>query len=258
MDQYVVAGDFHVPFEDKKALSLLFTICDHLYKRGTLTGIILNGDIADFYFVNSYGKDPDLGVHLKDEQIAIHRLLRRFKESYPASKKVFIQGNHEARLQKFFKSKCPELFGLISLEEFLQLDYFEFEHISYTPNQAYITPNTDILIRHEGVSNGVGAARMTALKSSGVVIFSHTHQISEANMNSLDGKELMGLNIGCMCDFKNPKAPFQYVKNHHQWRLGFCVISVIDSKLWFAKMIKIKEREDKYYCLFEDSLWETE
>ena len=255
MKRYVIAGDFHIPFHNSKAYKLFLQITTSIYESKQLEGIILNGDISDFYFCNQHGKDPALGAHLKDERRESQKILKDISTRFLSVDKTFITGNHCTRLMRFFQSKAPDLYGIMDLNEFLGLELFGYKEVPHTPDQAYQIPGTDIVVRHEGISNGVNATRATVQKAVSSVIFSHTHRIALSNINTLGGRELTGINIGCLCDFKNPQAPFQYVKGHHQWQLGFAVVTVLDNGTWFYDIVHIREKGKKLYCKFDSNVY---
>lgn len=52
MSLYAVFGDVHGPFESKENVELLLDVIEDLG-----ADIVLNGDILDFYSINSYGQN---------------------------------------------------------------------------------------------------------------------------------------------------------------------------------------------------------
>ena len=257
MRKWIISGDWHVPWEDKKAIELMLLICDDLVLKNSLEGIILNGDVADMYFVNTFGRDPSIKLYIMDERQAVTMRLRNLSMRYPGVKKIFVVGNHEQRFAKYFSNKCPELYGLMDLDTFLGITENGYQIIEYGPYQKYLIPETDIIVRHEPNGGGQHSSRNTVMRSSANVIYSHTHQIQESSIVSIDERVLSGINIGCMCDFKNPEAPFQYVQGHHNWQLSFCVVTVISRNLWFSEVVKIKQRSKERYAYFEGKLYQN-
>ena len=60
--------------------------------------ICILGDFADFYSVSSHSKDPRIFNLLVDEVSAVCNRLDEIDKLFPKAKKVFLEGNHENRL----------------------------------------------------------------------------------------------------------------------------------------------------------------
>ena len=153
MSLYAVIGDIHGPWEDKRAVSLFIYICKQL---GVET-LVLNGDVFDFYNVNSHGpKDPEIQTTLEDEiqwGIDFFDMLQR---ELPNTKLVFLYGNHEDRLNRFIIKNCPAFTNMLRLENMLRLDERGIEWYPY--NERYRIEKTDLFVQHSPPSYSENAA----------------------------------------------------------------------------------------------------
>ena len=233
----LIIPDCHIPYECKESYQLMLDVASHIRTDRGLHEIVILGDYADFYAVNSHGKDPAVTDTLIDEVYATIERLKELNKLFPEAKKIFIQGNHEYRLERYIKNKCPELFGVTTTDKILELNILGYDYISYGPNQYYPVLGSHLLARHEPISGGVHVAHGTVVKALKSVIFGHTHRIQESQIVTIDGQNLRGISSGWLGDEKNPV--FNYVKNHHQWAQGFSVVTVLDNGMWFNQLVHI-------------------
>ena len=72
--------------------------------------VVILGDYADIYALNSHGgKNPTLPTTLIEEIEDVNVGLDQLDDLFPKAKKVFIQGNHEYRFERYIFDKCPQL-----------------------------------------------------------------------------------------------------------------------------------------------------
>lgn len=242
----LIVPDCHIPFEDKRAYEIMLNVA----KDVDPDEIVILGDYADIYGVNSHGKDPEIKEELRDEVMQVCMRLRELKDLFPRSRKIYIEGNHEYRLARFIKNKAPELFGCIKVEDILHLDKYGFEFIPYGPNQQYNVLGSKLIARHEPLSGGLHCAHGTVSKAMKSVIFGHTHRIQESQIVTLDGDNYRGISSGWLGDKDHPVMG--YVKNHHQWALGFSIVTVLPDGTWFNQLIHIID----YKCVFDGNIYE--
>ena len=92
------------------------------------------------------------------------------------------------------------------------------------------------------------------VKAGCSVIFGHTHRIQESQIVTIDGSNLRGISSGWLGDKNHPVM--SYVKNHHQWALGFSVVTVLDNGLWFNNLVHIIKKDNSYNCIFDGYKYE--
>jgi hypothetical protein len=248
----LIIPDCHWPYGDLKAWQLMLDVALHIKPK--IDEIILLGDFADFYAVNSHGKTPGMPDLLKDERRQVCIKLKQISAVFPRARKIYIEGNHEYRLIRYITNKCPELFGCFDTASFLALEQYGFEFIPYGPYQKYNVLETPLLARHEPMMGGLHCAHGTVTKASCSVIFGHTHRIQQSQIVAMDGDEYRGISTGWLGGKNHPV--FSYVKNHHQWSLGFSVVTE-HKGLWFNDLVHIIVKDDRYHCIFEGRIYEV-
>lgn len=244
----LVIPDCHIPYEDKRAYDLMLEVA----KDVDPDEIVILGDYADFFAVNSHGKDADYaGVLLMDEVREVIVKLEQLRKLFPDAKLVFCEGNHEYRLTRYLNSKAPDLFGVVDVPSILELDRLGYEYVPYGPNQKYHILGSKLIARHEPLAGGKHVAQNTVEKAMHSVIFGHTHRIQEAQIVTIHGENYRGISSGWLGD-SNSKV-MQYVRHHHQWALGFSVVSVLDDMTWFNQLLHIIN----YKCIYNGYLYEN-
>lgn len=235
MDLVVIIPDTHVPYEHKKAFALVQDVIKHY--KSQIKEVVFLGDFADFYAVNGHGKHPQMLHNLTEEVAKVIEHFDWFDKIVPNAKKVFIEGNHEYRLERFISNTCPQLFGVTSTEDILKISGRpNWKFIPYGPNQSYRILESYLKARHEPLAS---SAKATASKALCSLVYGHIHRIEESHLVGLDGTNHVCFSVGWLGDKRMDKV-FGYVKQHHQWQLGFGM-AYVDSKsgLFYHQKIPI-------------------
>jgi UDP-2,3-diacylglucosamine pyrophosphatase LpxH len=212
--------------------------------------IVILGDYADFYALNSHGKAPEYQHLLQEEVSEVVLELARIKKLFPKAKRVFIEGNHEYRLGRYIANRCPDLYGVVDTKSVLELDIMGYDFVPYSPNQQYKVLGSKLTARHEPLSGGKHVAQNTVEKAMGSVIFGHTHRIQEAQIVTMNGENYRGISSGWLGN--KDSDVMQYVRSHHQWALGFSIVRVLEDGTWFNQLIHIID----YKCFVDGYLYE--
>jgi hypothetical protein len=73
----------------------------------------------------------------------------------------------------------------------------------------------------------------------------------------MDGTNHVAFSVGWLGD-KNQDLIFNYVKNHHQWQLGFGLVYVNEkTRYFYHQKIHILEQGNKYSCVVNGKLYEA-
>jgi len=239
-------ADAHHPYIDKIAYKLTINVA----LEYDPDEIILLGDFGDWNGLSSHGKNPAITESTLDEIDMILSELCFLKTTFPKASITFVEGNHSFRAARYIAENCPEFYGVLSLQKILMLDALNIKYVPYTPNQCYKIGKLNF--RHEPIGGGINAAHNTVVKAGASVIYGHLHKIQESQIVTLDGSYLRAVSVGCLCDKDLPA--FQYVKFHHQWQLGFAMVTFKDD-YWFCQNIHIIPGE-KYRCLANGKIYE--
>ena len=249
-------SDLHCPFHSRECLDLAVAVGKDIDKSQGLNQIILNGDIADCYGLSQHGpKSPLVIDSFYDEIHETRKVLREIRSAFPKTEIIYICGNHEHRLARFI-DKVPEMAGILTVAELLCLDDLKIKYVDYGPGQSFQVLDTNLIARHEGLSNGVNCARASLIKSGCSVIFGHTHRMQSAHCNSMNGEIKCGYSIGHMANPEGNKEIFSYIKGFYDWQQGFAVVTSID-KQFYVDPILITNNNGKYRCLYNGYLYES-
>lgn len=238
MEISAVINDLHIPFHDPKAVAVALDIIEDYQ----VNNIYLNGDVMDFYNINSHGpKHPIVGTLLEDE-ISITRIwLRDLRERFPKVNIHFLFGNHEYRMERFILKNAKALYGIISLHKLLEL---EENNITWTPyNQAIPVGKSDVYVQHSPPSYAKAGA-MTSLERDvdRTTIYGCSHRELKASRTGKTGKEYYCYFngwLGSTTLTPAHKEVFSYVKGHESWQQCLCIVTE-HKGIGYVEQISIK------------------
>src|SRR5690349_21722092 len=131
----LIIPDSHIPYHNKRAMGLVFEMAKD---TEGLCEIVILGDFADFYAVNAHGKHPGLMHVLQKEVEEVNSVLDTIDKLFPDQKKVYIEGNHEYRLERYLYQNAPALFGVTQWDLLFKLpERPNWRAINYGPTQYY-------------------------------------------------------------------------------------------------------------------------
>lgn len=208
-------SDVHIPYHNIEAL----TIALDYGKEKKVNGILLNGDILDFYGVSSFEKDPRKR-HFAEELEMGRDFLKILKENFncPIYYKL---GNHEERYERYLKVKAPEL---LDVSEFRLENLLRFGEVGCNlidEKRIIKIGSLNVMHGHEfgrSVFSPVNPARGVYMRAKESTIIGHHHQTSEHSEPSLNGKVVTTWSQGCLCELHPEYMPI------NKWNLGFSYI----------------------------------
>jgi predicted phosphodiesterase len=213
-----VLSDVHVPYHSEVALK---AAVEHLKGR-QIKGLLLNGDIADFYSISRYVKNPaqrDFG----DELAQVRQLLKWLRQEFPDATIIYKQGNHEERYQHWLWQHAAEL----SLQPEMGLDVWlhcNLLDIRMVGDQLPVMlGKLPVLHGHEkgkGLTAPVNQARGAFLRLHHTVLEGHGHRTSGHCEPDMWGNEVFCWSTGCLADLRPEYARL----NKYNW--GFATVDV--------------------------------
>jgi predicted phosphodiesterase len=213
----LVLPDLHAPYHDKKAYEL-FIKAARIIKPDTLVVI---GDFADFYAVSSHLKDPTRPGFSREVK-EVRRQLEALRGI--GTRRLFLAGNHENRLDRYLQSRAPELYGTLTVPEILGLEEEGFE---YHPYQEVITIGKVSFVHDLGFS-GVNGTRQTLAAYPGNIVYGHTHRFNCYTKGDLKRNTYTAWNVGWLGDsHKIDYLPAVKVKQ--DWVKGFLLVYLEDN-----------------------------
>lgn len=187
---------------------------------GLIDLVLLLGDYVDFYCVSQYGKDPRVGTLLMDEVLSVREGLDELDRLFPQAKKVYLEGNHEWRLERYLVSRAPELFGITECRFLFELNRRPlWSYIPFGRSQQFDIFDTGLLAFHRPKAS---APKIHIQRTGVSSIYGDIHKIERAHTVSLDGKHLTALCPGWLGDVSS--RVFDYMPATPQWQLGFAIV----------------------------------
>ena len=205
----MVTSDYHVPFLDMRA----FEVMKKYTKQYKPDYFIINGDFMDMYSLSNFSKSPDRKKQLSGEIKVARKILDNLIKSLPKTTKIiFLEGNHEVRMQRFIWNN-EALFGLEALNMESILNTKKYKNLSYIKCDLDFWSKErgsyklgDILILHgDSRLNGASYSRhsgysakntMAALQMN--IIMGHTHRLGFVFASTPNGV-MKGIEGGCLC-----------------------------------------------------------
>lgn len=209
----VVISDIHRPFECPIALGLAMSFIGRLRP----TRVHLLGDICDFYSISRFDKDPARKETLWDEIQSVKEFLGQLREIAPDSQILYSEGNHENRLQRYLRSRAPELESLPALQLDSLLGLKEFEISWHRQERPYkighlMFLHGTLVRKHAGYS-----ARGHFEKWGCTLIHGHVHRMGRYAVR-VNGDSYGAWENPCLCDVDPCYDPCP------NWQQGWSVI----------------------------------
>lgn len=206
--------DTHVPFEDKRAFSLVVQIGRWL-RPGHL---VVLGDFGDFFSVSAHDRNPERArsIRFVDEVAAINRRLDEL-DSIGARRKLFVEGNHEFRLARHLTKCAPELMGLpgLTVPELFKLDQRGW---SFTPYMRDVQIGK-LFLTHEKGKAGAQAHVDARNKYQSNAAIGHTHRMALHYQGNAKGESHVGAMFGWLGDVET--VDWTHRVQAAEWQLGF-------------------------------------
>ena len=156
------------------------------------------GDFADFCEVSSHPKDPKRRIPFSREVAGVNTALDQLDEALGLDCwGVYLQGNHETRLERFVADKAPVLDGIYRpWDELLRLAERGWEVVPYKESVQI----GELRATHDVGRAGVNAARASLLDTGANILFGHTHRLVAHYQGQLWGNPHVGMTCGWLGD----------------------------------------------------------
>lgn len=213
-----VLSDVHIPYHNVGALT---SALEHLKSVG-VDGILLNGDIMDFYMLSRFDKDPRRRSFSSELEMGrgFLKVLRNEFEGVPIYYKL---GNHEIRFESYMRTKAPELLGMPEYQIDMLLRFGEHGIVLIQDDRIIKAGRLSILHGHEfgrSVFSPVNPARGAYMRAKENVLVGHNHQTSSHMEKSLNGDVIGAWSTGCLCEMQP-----SYLRIN-KWNHGFAVVDI--------------------------------
>lgn len=209
----LICNDFHIPYHDEKAVKCMMSFSKY-YKPDD---IIIAGDLMDCYGISKYSKNPQNKKTLKYEIGETKKFLSELRKQHKKASIVYLEGNHEKRLEAYKTNVARELFDLdqLNIKELLDLKSLNIEY----EKKGYII-KYGILIKHgQKISQYSSYTAKREFDSEGMSgISGHSHRLG-VYFRTQRGGEYVWHENGCLCSM-DQEYMGDTVPN---WQLGFSI-----------------------------------
>lgn len=213
-----IISDVHVPYHSEIAVAAAIAFL----KGQSLTGLLLNGDIADFYAISRYMKDPKQR-DFKGELEAVRAFVAYVRHEFPGIPIVYKAGNHEERWAHWLWQHAAEISDdpRMSLGAWLDLDQHNVTLVE--DQRPVMLGKLPVLHGHElpkGLASPVNVARGAFLRTLSTVLVGHSHRTSNHAESDMWHHETACWSTGCLCDLRPDYARI------NRWNWGFATATV--------------------------------
>ena len=241
----VVTSDWHIPFQDNRALGLFLDFLAE-YQPDEL---ILNGNINDCTSFSSHPRIRDLANVFKDGRVEreqwfhIADLLRTV---LPDARIVYIGSQcHEGWIDQWVQASPI----LVEDMNYTIPGWFRLEDysIEYVPEVYDPIGTGDLIISHGTIARGKsGASAMASIEMEGTsTIVGHTHRLAQV-YKTTSRDEVVGIEGGCLCQ----RTPWYHLKGKRMmmdWQQGFVLLNIKDNSFSTQLVPIIRDGEDNPY-----------
>lgn len=213
----VVIPDIHVPYHDVRALKVLCKVIKALKPNH----LIVLGDSLDFYQLSKFDKNPLRKTSVSDDVSDFRDVLYQLDGACPLqATKVFLEGNHEHRLQKWIWANATELGKMIpSLEAYCGFKDLGWRFYKYGDFYRL----GDVLYMH-GDRCGLNVTLNMIRKYGCSVVHGHDHGAAIRWFANAVGR-MFALNCGHLSDMTQQEYLYGGVAD---WTQGFGLVEYSD------------------------------
>ncbi len=159
--------------------------------------IVVQGDFGDFYSCSAHDKNPTRTNDLEYEVGKIKEA-RAQLDALGATRKIFIEGNHEFRLARYLSSNAPAVFKMLTVPELFELKENGWDYVPYKSSVRL----GKLHLTHDTGTAGQNAHRQSMNAFQGSVVIGHTHRMEYSVLGNADGPPQVGAMFGWLGDFK--------------------------------------------------------
>lgn len=179
--------------------------------------IVILGDFADGDTLSAHAPTKPGEEDFSVEVEAVNKRLDEL-DKVGAEKKIYIEGNHEFRLDRYLMERAPNLFRCVSWPELLKLHERNWEWVKYRKSARIGKLN----LTHDTGSAGMNAHRASAKAFGGSAIIGHTHRMAYEVCGRFDGPPYLAAMFGWLGDAEKA-AGYIHEAKASDWVHGFGV-----------------------------------
>ena len=209
--------------------------------------IILGGDILDMEFIGHFATiGQQEGKRLSETLNILKKELTFFKKC-SKEQVIFLQGNHEERLDRFLDSQ-PVLKGSVDFE-----GIFDSLGIKYIPIlQQPVQYLPDLYICHGLFYNQYFTKKHIELLGQSCINF-HTHRVQQYVNSYPNGKIMQGIGAGSLTETVEYYCKGKTIPNHSHSFVELLIDE--DTGRWQANNIIINSDKETDWCIVNNKVY---
>jgi predicted phosphodiesterase len=236
--------DCHHPAVDKNAWKLVLKVAKDIRPET----IVTLGDFGDFASVMTHQKSAEQRqIRLVDEVADVEKALDQL-DAVGAKTKVFVEGNHEYRVERYIADKAPDLFGVTDIPKLLDLKKRGWKFVPYRKNFKLGKIN----VTHDLGKAGANAHRDAMVRQHDNVVIGHTHRFAYEVRGTATGTPYLGAMFGWLGDRVAAAGYIHETASATDWALGFGVAYVRDDEMTYVQPVPIMP---DYSCMVGGKLY---
>jgi predicted phosphodiesterase len=212
----LILSDVHIPYHNIEAVTLAL----QYGKERNINGIMLNGDILDFYGLSSFEKDPRKRRFSEELEMG-RQFLKILRKEFDGVPIYFKLGNHCERYERYLRIKAPELLDISEFRLDVLLKFGEIGVELIDDKRIVKFGKLNIMHGHEfgkSVFSPVNPARGLYMRGKENCIAGHNHQTSSHVEPTMNGHVINTWSTGCLCELHPSYMPI------NKWNLGFAYV----------------------------------
>lgn len=209
----LIIPDCHVPNHDERAWNLLLRVGLHLKPKH----LVIMGDFADAETLSAHPATKPGEVSFEQEVNAVRECLTHL-DGLGATNKVYVEGNHEFRLDRYLMERAPQMFYSIKWQDVLGLYERCWKWVPYRKSVKI----GKLHLTHDVGSAGLNAHRVAAKAFGGNAAIGHTHRMAYEVTGRFDGPPYLAAMFGWLGDAEKA-AGYLHEAKASDWVHGFGV-----------------------------------
>ncbi len=212
----LILSDIHIPYHNVEAVTLAM----QYGKDRNVNGVMLNGDILDFYGLSTFEKDPRKRRFSEELEMG-RKFLRVLRKEFDGVPIYFKLGNHCERYERYLRIKAPELLDVSEFRLDVLLKFGEIGVELIDDKRIVKFGKLNIMHGHEfgkSVFSPVNPARGLYMRGKENCIAGHNHQTSSHVEPTMNGHVVNTWSTGCLCELHPSYLPI------NRWNLGFAYV----------------------------------
>ena len=179
--------------------------------------VVILGDFADAETLSAHPATRPGQRDFEDELGEVNKCLDQL-DRIGASRKIYVSGNHEFRLDRYLMERAPAMFRSIQWPRLLNLRERGWEWVPYRKSVKV----GKLHVTHDTGTAGMNAHRQAAKAFGGSAVIGHTHRMAYEVTGRFDGAPYLSAMFGWLGDAAKA-ADYMHEAKAAEWVHGFGV-----------------------------------